>query len=167
VYGMAKRGGAGAVAQGESKGVLNVRNVLVPVDFSENAQAAVQYAGDLARNFGAKLHLLHVVEPASFLNDLRNVPIAIDDDEVATRAESELRVVLAKALQERLEAKALVKRGKAYQEIAKVAKQIKADLIVISTHGYTGLKHTIMGSTAERVVRHAPCPVLVLRAVKD
>jgi nucleotide-binding universal stress UspA family protein len=57
-----------------------------------------------------------------------------------------------------------VKRGKGYQEIVKAAKQLRADMIVISTHGYTGLKHTIMGSTSERVVRHAPCPVLVLRA---
>ena len=58
----------------------------------------------------------------------------------------------------------IVKHGKSYQEIVKAAKKLKADMIVISTHGYTGLKHTIMGSTAERVVRHAPCPVLVLRA---
>lgn len=150
-----------------TKRTFEVHNVLVPVDFSENAEAAVCYAGGLAAKFGAKLHLLHVVEPASFVNDLRNVPIAIDDDEVARRAESELRVLVANTLKGRAEAKAAVKQGKAYQEIVKAAKEVKADMIVISTHGYTGLKHTIMGSTAERVVRHAPCPVLVLRAIAE
>jgi len=56
-----------------------------------------------------------------------------------------------------------VRTGKAFNEINQVASELKADLIVISTHGYTGLKHTLLGSTAERVVRHAPCAVLVVR----
>jgi nucleotide-binding universal stress UspA family protein len=160
---MAKRSGVEA-AREERKGVFNVRTVLVPVDFSENAEAAVQYAGELARAFGAKVHLLHVVEPASFVNDLRNVPFTLSDKQLEATATTDLDALATRFIDPEVKTSWAVKRGKGYQEIVKAAKQLRADMIVISTHGYTGLKHTIMGSTSERVVRHAPCPVLVLRA---
>jgi nucleotide-binding universal stress UspA family protein len=147
-----------------TKRAFEVRNVLVPVDFSENAEAAVRYAGDLARKFGGKLHLLHVVEPASFVNDLRNVPFTLSDKQLEATATTELEALATRFIDPGVQTSWSVKKGKGYQEIVKAAKQLKADMIVISTHGYTGLKHTIMGSTAERVVRHAACPVLVLRA---
>jgi universal stress protein A len=162
---MATRTGTGT-AKGTRKRALDVRTILVPVDFSENAEAALQCAADLAQKFGAKLHLLHVVEPASFVNDLRNVPIAISDEEVAKRAQAELESLAATFLEQPAEANLMVKSGKAYQAIVKVAEELNADMIVVPTHGYTGLKHTIMGSTAERVVRHAPCAVLVIRGVE-
>src|SRR5688572_13351297 len=160
---MAKRSGTGSVREAR-KQAFNVRNVLVPVDFSENAEAAAQYAGELAQKFGAKLQLLHVIEPASFVNDLTNVPFTLSDKQLQATATTDLEALATRFIEPGVQASWMVKRGKGYQEIVKAAKELKADLIVISTHGYTGLKHTIMGSTAERVVRHAPCPVLVLRA---
>ena len=160
---MAKRSG-GATSREPDKNIFDVRDVLVPVDFSENAQAAAQYAGQLAGKFGAKIHLLHVVEPASFVNDLKNVPFTLSDKQLEATATTDLEALATRFIDPNVQTSWTVKRGKGYQEIVKAAKQLKADMIVISTHGYTGLKHTIMGSTAERVVRHAPCPVLVLRA---
>jgi nucleotide-binding universal stress UspA family protein len=59
--------------------------------------------------------------------------------------------------------KLLVRQGRAFHEIAEAARTLKSDLVIISTHGFTGVKHALLGSTAERVVRHAPCPVLVVR----
>ena len=160
---MAKRSGTGAAREAR-KQAFDVRNVLVPVDFSENAEAAAQYASDLAQKFGAKLHLMHVVEPASFVNDLTNVPFTLSDKQLEATAMTDLEALSTRFVDPGVQASWMVKRGKGYLEIVKAAKELKADMIVISTHGYTGLKHTIMGSTAERVVRHAPCPVLVLRA---
>ena len=160
---MAKRSGTEVAREGQKR-VLDVRNVLVPVDFSENAEAAARYASDLAQKFGSKLHLLHVVEPASFVNDLTNVPFTLSDKQLEATAMTDLEALATRFIDPDVQTSWIVKRGKGYQEIVKSAKELKADMIVISTHGYTGLKHTIMGSTAERVVRHAPCPVLVLRA---
>jgi nucleotide-binding universal stress UspA family protein len=160
---MAKRLGK-ALVKGASTGALDVRNIVVPVDFSGNAEAATRCAGSLARKFGAKLHLLHVVEPASFMNDLKNVPFTLSDKQLAATARTDLEALSTRFIDPSVQTAWTVTHGKAYQEIVAVAKQLKADMIVISTHGYTGLKHTIMGSTAERVVRHAPCAVLVLRA---
>lgn len=163
---MAKRSGTGVAREGR-KWALDVRNILAPVDFSENAEAAVQCAADLAQKFGAKLHLLHVVEAASFVNDLRNVPFTLSDKQLEATARTELEALSTRFIDPGVQTSWTVKHGKGYQQIVKAAKQLRADMIVISTHGYTGLKHTIMGSTAERVVRHAPCPVLVLRAKAD
>jgi universal stress protein A len=160
---MAKRSGTGVTREGQKR-AFDVRNVLVPVDFSENAEAAAKYASDLAQKFGAKLHLLHVIEPASFVNDLTNVPFTLSDKQLQATAMTDLEALSTRFIDPGVQSSWMVKRGKGYQEIVKTAKELKADMIVISTHGYTGLKHTIMGSTAERVVRHAPCPVLVLRA---
>jgi universal stress protein A len=151
--------------KGERKALpFNIRNILVPVDFSDNSSEALKYAARLAGQFGARVTLMHAVEPAPFMNDLRNVPFTLSDKQLELRAETELEALAVLHVDPKIDTSRIVKRGKAYQEIVKAAKQAKADLIVISTHGYTGLKHTIMGSTAERVVRHAGCAVLVLRA---
>jgi len=157
-------------AKSESKGkapALKIRNILVPVDFSENSSQAMKYAETLARQFEASLTLLYVVEPAPFISDLRNVPNTLSDEEVEARAHHELELLIEEQAESSIQMKEVVRRGKPYDAIVKTAKQLKADLIVISTHGYTGLKHTLLGSTAERVVRHAGCPVVVLPSAKN
>jgi universal stress protein A len=157
-------------AKTESKGkapALKIGNILVPVDFSDNSLPAMKYAGTLARQFDASVTLLHVVEPAPFISDLRNVPNTLSDEEVEARAHHELALLIEEQADASIQTKEVVRRGKAFDAIVKTAKQLKADLIVISTHGYTGLKHTLLGSTAERVVRHAGCPVLVLPSAKS
>jgi nucleotide-binding universal stress UspA family protein len=140
-----------------------MKQILVPIDFSKTSIEALRQAEIFAEKFGASLMLLHVVEKAPFMSDMRNVPLAMSEDEVAEKAKVDLTLLAKRELKEKTTRQINVRVGKAYQEINEAAKELRADLIVISTHGYTGLKHTLLGSTTERVVRHAPCPVLVVR----
>lgn len=142
----------------------SIRSILVPVDFSRPSEKALDYAASLAGPFGAKLILLNVVEPFP-TPDFAYSPMALDDNVIVAQAKEHLKKVLARSgLDSAAVGKVLVRHGLPYVEITSAAKALKSDLIVISTHGYTGLAHVFMGSTAERVVRHAPCPVLVVRA---
>jgi nucleotide-binding universal stress UspA family protein len=140
-----------------------IQSILVPSDFSEPSKAALQYAMRLAEQFGAKLALLHVVEPVG-TPDFAYYPLMMENDKVMAKAKEELNEVAARnGLNSKLIGKTLVRHGTAFHEIAQAAALLKVDLIVIATHGYKGLKHVLLGSTTERVVRHAPCPVLVVR----
>ena len=142
---------------------LKVRTIVVPIDFSAESKKALQYASKLASRFEASLKLVHVVEPASFINDLPNVPLAGSDGEIAKESTVRLKALAKDEIDELIPAQTGVRIGKPYHEIVSFAKVADADLIVIATHGYTGVKHTLLGSTAERVVRYATCPVLVVR----
>lgn len=142
---------------------IQTRSILVPIDFSEASEKALDYAIDLARRFGAKLTLLNVVEPIA-TPDFVYYPLVMENDKVVANAKKHLEQTRAQVgLDEELVEKTLVRKGVPYREITDAARTLKADLIVISTHGYSGLIHAFMGSTAERVVRHAECPVLVVR----
>lgn len=148
--------------------LLQYKTILVPTDFSEFSRAAIDYAQRLARQLGGTLVLLHVVEPVYpyaadgplyFPGDLRGPnPTASPD---AEKAMTRLAENVAHTGGTPVEGKVSV--GQAFDEIVRMAQELPADLIVIASHGYTGLKHVFMGSTAERVVRHATCPVLVVR----
>lgn len=148
--------------------LLHLQTILVPTDFSEASRKAIHYAQRLAQQFGSTILLLHVVEPAypypvaglvHFPGDLRDYNL-----ELLPKVESGISKLAKEAAREAgVEVKPRTRTGSAHDEIAKVAKEENADLIVISTHGHTGLLHVLLGSTAERVVRHAPCPVLVVR----
>jgi nucleotide-binding universal stress UspA family protein len=152
-----------ATEQKTKSAPVKVRNILVPVDFSENSAEAIKYASSLALQFGARLTLMHVVEPPTFMSNLQNVPYTLSDKQLEMTAQTELESLAVRYVETQIQSKPIVRKGKSYDEIVKVAKQLKADWIVISTHGHAGLTHTLLGSTAERVVRHAHCPVLVIR----
>ena len=144
---------------------LKLKRILVPTDFSAPSKKAFRYAAKFAEEFGASLTLLHVVEPIVALGDAYGwveTP-AITDPALQKEASTRLAGLAQKEIGELIPVKPLVRCGKAYQEIVSVAKEREIDLIIIATHGYTGLKHVFLGSTAERVVRHAPCPVLIVR----
>ena len=145
---------------------LRVKTIVVPIDFSQPSNNALRYAIRLADQFGAVVRLVHVVEPAPFLNDLPNVALIRSDTEIAKAAKVKLQAIAQDDIDELIPVYPEVRIGKPYQEIVAAAKVGDADLIVIATHGYTGLKHAFLGSTAERVVRHAHCPVLVVRENK-
>jgi nucleotide-binding universal stress UspA family protein len=145
---------------------LKLKTIVVPIDFSQPSNNALRYAIRLADQFGAVLRLVHVVEPAPFLNDLPNVALTRTDGEIAKAAKVKLQALAQDQIDELIPLYPEVRIGKPYQEIVAAAKVGDADLIVIATHGYTGLKHAFLGSTAERVVRHAHCPVLVVRQNK-
>jgi len=142
-----------------------LKSILVPVDFSGPSEKAIQYALGFAEQFGAMLTLLYVVEPAVYPTELGYVPAEIDTlyRTMHETARQKLEAIAVKQIPQDLRAKTLIRVGQPHREIITAAKELGVDLIIIATHGYTGLKHTFLGSTTERVVRHAPCPVLTVR----
>jgi nucleotide-binding universal stress UspA family protein len=147
--------------------LLKMRDVLVPTDFSAESRKALQYAARFAEQCGAKITLVHVVEPVA-TPDFAYFPLTMENDKVTKLARGKLDLLCKQeAIPPRVVAKTLVRFGKAYLEIARAARGLKSDLIIIATHGYTGVKHALLGSVTERVVRHAPCPVLVVRGSKS
>lgn len=143
---------------------LHIKSILVPIDFSEPSKKALSYAAALARQFGASLTLLHVIEPVAAPDIFRSFPLVEDDSKLKKTVLGQLEMLLSQqGIPAKLVEKVLVNYGRSFNEIAIVAGLNKSDLIVIATHGYTGIKHALLGSTTERVVRHASCPVLVVR----
>ena len=135
----------------------------MPMDFSEFSERALKYAVQMAREFKAELLLTHVVEafPIDYMLGIKSAEEA--NQWQVEQSEKRLRDVCGKLTSEdSVAATGVVKFGKPFQEIVHFASEHQIDLIIIATHGYTGLKHIQLGSTAEMVVRHATCPVLVL-----
>ena len=144
--------------------LLRIKSILVPIDFSTPSKKALAYAVPFAELFGAKLTLLHVVEPVATPDFANSFPLLMENDKVIAACKARLASLLRqKAIDSKLVEKMLVRQGRSFHEITDAAQTLKTDLIIIATHGYTGLKHALLGSTTERVVRHAPCPVLVVR----
>jgi nucleotide-binding universal stress UspA family protein len=142
---------------------LRLKRILVPVDFSECSDKAVDYAVAFAQQSGASLVLVHVMELQYAGSGLGEVETPLFEKELRENASSQLQRLLDQRVAGAVPCETVVAVGKAWQEIGLTAQVQDADLIVMGTHGYTGFKHVVMGSTAERVVRHAPCPVLVVR----
>lgn len=143
--------------------LIRVKTILVPIDFSDTANKALVYAIKMADQFGSKIVLLHVVEPVA-TPDLAYHPLMLETDKVKAIAKGRLDELVRQAkIPAKMLERTLVRYGSAFAEITSAARTLKIDLIILTTHGYTGLKHVFMGSTAERVVRHAPCPVLTVR----
>jgi universal stress protein A len=145
--------------------ILNLKKILVPIDFSDTSKKALHYALRFAEQFGCEIVLLHVVEPAM---PMVGAPMAVEvfpqpqDDSIA--AKKELAALAARSRTNGADCiNSSVRIGHAPNEITKAARDLDADLIIIATHGYTSWRHLCIGSTAERVVRTAPCPVLVVR----
>jgi universal stress protein A len=143
--------------------LLKLKNILVPVDFSAESLKALRYAVPFGEQFGATICLVHVVEPASFMNDLPNVVLAISDEDEAREAKRRLFSLAQKEIKELVPVDVKVRIGRPFHEIVTLAETLDIDLIIIATNGHTGLKHVFLGSTSERVIRYAPCPVLVVR----
>jgi universal stress protein A len=148
---------------------VNLKRILVPIDFSEQSRKAMEYALSFARQFNAEVLLLHVLEfaPAAVpVSPASPMPMIQD-----AMTQAGLRESAAKQLAQwrdeissQATVKALVRDGvSAHAEIVNAATEGNVDLIILGTQGRTGLAHLLIGSTAERVVRHAPCPVLVVR----
>ena len=143
---------------------LNIQQILVPTDFSEPSKKALKYAVSVAEKLGAKITLLHVVESLANSYPYAGYPFFVEPDEIMPAAEATAnQICKEEKINPRLIRETLVKVGIPYQEIAQTAKALKTDLIVIATHGRTGLAHVMLGSTTERLLRYAPCPVLVVR----
>ncbi len=145
----------------------SLRNILFPTDFSNYSKRALPYALSFAARYGARLHVLHVFEqrihPAFYLED-KTTPLELDEG-LHQRALEALRELVVSELQGRsIDIRYEVAAGKPFVEIINYARAAEIDLIAVATHGLTGLEYMVIGSTTERVVRKAPCPVL---SVKD
>jgi nucleotide-binding universal stress UspA family protein len=144
--------------------ILNLKKILVPIDFSPMSKKAFQYALRFTDQFNCEIVLLHVIEP---VEAIAGTPLAVDifarPEEDTVAADAELAFLKANSGNRRNSVTSAVCIGHAPNEITKAATEMDVDLIVIGTHGYTSSRHLCIGSTAERVVRTAPCPVLVIR----
>jgi nucleotide-binding universal stress UspA family protein len=144
---------------------FHIRKILAPTDFSEHSRKALAYAKAFARKFGAEIVLLHVVEPLPYTADYGYGVVTLQqpDEIVMTGAKGRLKAWgRAKGGAEAF-AEPILRSGTPHHEIVVCARETDADLIIIGTHGHSGLDHLLLGSVAERVVRNAPCPVLVVR----
>ena len=142
-----------------------IRSILFPTDFSEYSKKALPYAISFAESYGADLHVLHVFEqrihPAFYIMD-KSSPFDLDQG-LRGRALDALDEFVYHELRDKINFKCEVTNGKPFVEIINYARDKEIDLIVIATHGLTGLEYMVIGSTTERVVRKAPCPVLSIK----
>ena len=146
---------------------MKVETILVPTDFSDDAQQALSTAKELAKRFGAKLVLLHAYCATLPLASPLPVPYTLPDSfyqEVRDQATAQVESAVKQLEAEGMEATGVAVPDPASLAIVAQAEQLHADLIVMGTRGLTGLKHVALGSVAERVVRTAPCPVLTVKA---
>jgi nucleotide-binding universal stress UspA family protein len=140
---------------------MKIQKILVPFDFSEHSEKAFRWASALAEKWEARVHLFHVVQPPTYppmmagLMDPTQFEAGLRDD-----AARRLRDIAARERKVRIETE--VRLGEPFHDICKAAKEGGFDLVVMGSHGRTGLAHVLLGSVAERVVRHSPCPVLVV-----
>jgi nucleotide-binding universal stress UspA family protein len=148
---------------GQSSKDFLPRIILVPMDFGEVAEAALDHAVAWARASGAKIALLHVCElPYVGIPDGPLVPAADVIEPMLQDAERLLATMSAKHRDQGVEISSLVEQGVPRDAIAKVARRLGADLIVMGTHGRRGIPRALLGSVAESIVRCAPCPVLTI-----
>jgi len=147
---------------------LIVKKILVPIDFSEHSKNALQYAVSFAKKFQSELILIYVVEPTIYPADFSFGQVAVPsiEKELRERGTVELNQLVETQIAGVLPARAMVRTGKPFLEIIDTATEEEVDLIIIATHGHTGVEHILFGGTAEKVVRKAPCPVLIVRPVE-
>jgi nucleotide-binding universal stress UspA family protein len=141
------------------------RHILTTTDLSPESFAAVAYAGHLAKESGAKLTILHVPHSTSLAYtdfvppiDMMNIDTAIED-----AARAELEAWVKRHLRDVPKTQVLLRGGVTHETICRTADEVGASVIVMATHGRKGLGHLVLGSVTERVLRDAPCPVLVIK----
>ena len=142
--------------------------ILAPTDLSERAEAAVDYAIELAASLGATVHLLHVLAvPVVGVPELGMALTSTMIDTMVKDNQEALDLFASRKAGKRELGQALLRTGDARDVINQTATELGADLIVIGTHGRRGISRVLLGSVAEMIVRTAPCPVLTIRATED
>ena len=148
--------------------MFNIKNILLPTDFSNISLSAASYAADIAKQYNAKIHLLYVLEKTPPVLAIRSLDLS--EDKIIKSLEEEAKKSLNNTTEkvkknfggENLTIESVLRKGLDYVEINKYSEEKNIDLIVIATHGRTGLLHTLLGSVAEKVIRFAKRPVLVI-----
>jgi len=141
---------------------MKFERILFPTDFSDHAANAQEYALSLAREYGASLHVVHVVQLFSYVFDF-GVDNSAQYEAVTATLKKLLDELLDGLADEPIAVTGDLLQGDPVAEIVRVAREDPADLIVMGTHGRAALEHALLGSVAEKVVRKAPCPVLTVR----
>jgi nucleotide-binding universal stress UspA family protein len=146
---------------------MEIKKILFATDFSENSRWALKYALSFAQKYEAKLYILHVIQQPSYPLGMY-AEISFDAMDKFNRnlsevTEKEMQQLCQTDLAGFTNYEAMTLSGTPFLEIIRTAKEKEADLIVVGTHGRTGLDHVLFGSTAEKVVRKAPCPVVSVR----
>lgn len=143
---------------------VHPRHILVPTDFSAASKKAIEYADAFASTFQSRVTLLHVLEPMALPPEYGYIPAYSPEDE-ALHVEAVRKQLLERAssMDSARQTEILVRVGRPWHEVVSAVSELGVDLLVLTTHGRTGLPHMLMGSVAEKIVRHASCPVLVVR----
>jgi len=146
---------------------MSIRTILVPTDFSEHSNAALDLAVDLAQSLSARLVLLHSYWVS--ISMAASIWVIPPDfmDRLGEAARNQLVVLQKRALDRGVRCELHLTTRPVVEAILEAAGELPAELIAIGTHGHTGVKHVVLGSTAERIVRLAPCPVLTVKAPKE
>lgn len=144
---------------------LGIRRILVPIDFSVHSKNALKYAVPMAGQFHAALHLVYVVEPTIYPADLGFGQVVLPrvEEELRQKGAEELQALIEREIGGTVPATFAVRTGNPHHEILAEAEEQTVDLIIVATHGHSGVEHMLFGSTADRIVHHAPCPVLTIR----
>jgi universal stress protein A len=148
--------------------MLPITKILCPTDFSEPSLKALKVANDLAIHFNAELILIHVLSPV-YVYPSEAIPgilktSSVEEIDREELANNSLSNTLKERVSDEIKSRSILGKGNPAEEIANNAKKEKVDMIVIGTHGFTGWRHLILGSVAEKVVRFASCPVLTIPA---
>ena len=147
---------------------MEIKKILCATDFSEGSLNSLPYAVDLAKRYGAKLYLIHVIYDVGRTSGWYVPHVSLDEmyKDMTKDAKAQLEKTFIDEMRGFKDIEHVVLTGNPYQEISRFAEENKIDLIVIGTQGKTGLDRMLFGSTAEQVVRHAPCPVMTVRLPK-
>jgi nucleotide-binding universal stress UspA family protein len=152
-----------ALANQETRAPISAKNVLFATDFSSTSEAAFPYAAAVCRRFGSTLHAVHVLSDASLLmmtGGVDYVSMGTIYDDAHAGAKEKLEQVSARL--EGIPHRTYVRHGQVWKNLAAIIEENQVDLIVVGTHGRTGLGKLLLGSVAEDILRHAPCPVLTV-----
>ncbi len=143
--------------------MIDLKKILCSIDYSECSKEALRYAVSFAMKDEAKLYLLHVIDIRSFDQSLDTKAKQVSDDETIKQLETRLLECIPEEIRDGMQVEALVVRGIPFAEIISISKKNNVDMIVMGSHGRTGIAHILLGSVSEKVVRRAPCPVLIVR----
>jgi universal stress protein A len=141
--------------------MITMKKILCPTDFSDCAEHAMQYALAFAQAYQAELHLAHIVEPVAY-GGVEGIDVGLlkDPTDFGT---ARLKEIAERARRQHAQVTEHTATGAPFVEIIRLARELEVDLIVMGTHGRTGISHVLIGSCAERVVRKATCPVLTVK----
>ncbi len=143
--------------------MISLKKILCPIDHSDCSKEALKYAVSFAMKDEAKLYLLHIIDIRSFNESLDAMSKQIPDEETLEQLRIKLLDCIPEEIREDMNVEAIVVQGIPFAEIISTAREKEIDMIVIGSHGRTGIAHMMLGSVSEKVVRKAPCPVLTVR----